>query len=150
MKKDLTGINDTYRKSGVIIGNYVGIWGSIDMNNPTIVIIGDYVIVGAKSKLLTHCPIRFYKGEKDIKTIIGNNVYIGFGCYILPGVKIGDNVVIGAGSIVSKDIPSNVVAVGNPCKVIRKLSNEEALRIKLLTEQNKVATGIEPDYGEKK
>ena len=52
---------------------------------------------------------------------IGNNVWIGGNVAVLPGVKIGDNVVIGAGSVVTKDIPSNVVAVGNPCKVIKTI-----------------------------
>lgn len=52
---------------------------------------------------------------------IGNNVWIGAGSSILPGVTIGDNTVIGAGSVVTKDIPANVLAVGNPCKVIREL-----------------------------
>lgn len=51
--------------------------------------------------------------------IIGNNVWIGGGAIILPGVTIGDNVVIVAGSIVTKDIPDNVIAAGNPCRVIR-------------------------------
>ncbi|WP_018590255.1 sugar O-acetyltransferase [Terrisporobacter glycolicus] len=50
---------------------------------------------------------------------IGNNVWIGGGAIIMPGVTIGDNVVIGAGSIVTKDIPSNKIAYGNPCQVIR-------------------------------
>ena len=51
--------------------------------------------------------------------IIGNNVWLGGGVIILPGVSIGDNVVIGAGSVVTKDIPSNTIAVGNPCQVIK-------------------------------
>lgn len=53
--------------------------------------------------------------------IIGNDVWIGGNTVINPGVTIGDNVVIGSGSVVTKDIPSNVIAVGNPCKVIKKL-----------------------------
>lgn len=53
---------------------------------------------------------------------IGNNVWIGAQCSILPGVTIGDNSVIGAGSVVTKDIPANVVAVGNPCRVIKQIS----------------------------
>ncbi len=53
--------------------------------------------------------------------VIGNNVYIGYGCIVLPGVTIGDNVVIGAHSLVSKDIPSNSVAVGSPARVIKSL-----------------------------
>lgn len=52
---------------------------------------------------------------------IGNNVWIGAGVSILPGVTIGDNAVIGAGSVVNKDIPSGVLAAGNPCRVIRKI-----------------------------
>lgn len=51
---------------------------------------------------------------------IGNNVWIGGGAILLPGVTIGDNVVIGAGSVVTKDIPANSVACGNPCRVIRE------------------------------
>lgn len=52
---------------------------------------------------------------------IGDNVWIGAGVNILPGVTIGDNTVIGAGSLVTKDIPSNVLAVGNPCRVVKEI-----------------------------
>ena len=52
---------------------------------------------------------------------IGNSVWIGGSVTILPGVTIGDNVTIGAGSVVTKDIPSNVVAAGNPCRVIKEI-----------------------------
>lgn len=63
------------------------------------------------------------KGLEYAKPIeIGNNVWIGGNVVVLPGVKIGDNSVIGAGSIVSKDIPTNVVAVGNPCKTIKHIT----------------------------
>ena len=53
---------------------------------------------------------------------IGNNVWIGGNVVVLPGVTIGDNVTIGAGSVVNKDIESNSIAVGNPCKVIKKIN----------------------------
>lgn len=56
---------------------------------------------------------------------IGNNVWIGGHSCVCPGVTIGNNVVIGAGSVVCKDIPDNVVAVGNPCRVIRHITEEE-------------------------
>ena len=56
---------------------------------------------------------------------IGNNVWIGAGVQIMPGVTVGDNTVIGGGSVVTKDIPSGVVAVGNPCRVIRKIDENE-------------------------
>ena len=58
---------------------------------------------------------------KPIK--VGNNVWIGGNVCVLPGVTIGDNVVIGAGSVVNKDIPPNTVAVGNPCRVIKRITN---------------------------
>lgn len=59
---------------------------------------------------------------------VGDNVWIGAGVHVMPGVTIGSNVVIGAGSIVVKDIPSDSVAVGNPCKVIRIITDEEKNR----------------------
>lgn len=58
---------------------------------------------------------------------IGNNVWIGGNSVINPGVKIGENTVIGSGSIVTKNIPKNVVAAGNPCKIIRKINKENKL-----------------------
>lgn len=56
---------------------------------------------------------------------IGNNVWIGAHVVVLPGVTIGDEVVIGAGSIVNKDVPSGVIAAGNPCKPIRKITEDD-------------------------
>lgn len=56
---------------------------------------------------------------------IGDNVWIGAASVILPGVTIGENSVIGAGSVVTKDIPANVVAVGNPCRVLREISQRD-------------------------
>lgn len=61
--------------------------------------------------------------NKDVH--IGDNVWIGAGVVIVPGITIGDNAIIGAGSIVTKDIPANVVAVGNPCKVMREVGEHD-------------------------
>lgn len=58
---------------------------------------------------------------------IGKNCWIGAGALIMPGVTIGDNTVIGAGSVVTKDIPSNVVAVGNPCRVMREINEQDMI-----------------------
>ena len=63
--------------------------------------------------------------EYGIDVTTGNNVWIGGNTVILPGINIGDNVVIGAGSVVTKDIPAWSFAAGNPCKVIRKITEED-------------------------
>lgn len=63
--------------------------------------------------------------EYGIPVNIGDNVWIGGNVVILPGVTIGDNVVIGAGSVVSKDLPPNSIAVGNPCRVVREITQED-------------------------
>lgn len=63
---------------------------------------------------------------KPIK--VGNNVWIGGNVCVMPGVTIGDNVVIGGGSVVTKDIPSGTVAVGNPCKVIREITDKDIMK----------------------
>lgn len=64
-----------------------------------------------------------YQYNQSVK--IGNNVWVGAGAIILPGVTIGDNTVIGAGSVVTKDIPAGVVAVGNPCRVVREIGEHD-------------------------
>lgn len=63
---------------------------------------------------------------------VGNNVWIGAGVVVLPGVTIGDNTVIGAGSVVNKHIPSGVIAVGNPCKPIREITEADKEKYKML------------------
>ncbi len=68
---------------------------------------------------------RGYQYNLEVK--IGSNVWIGAGAIIMPGVTIGDNSVIGAGSVVTKSIPNNVVAVGNPCKVLREITEKDDL-----------------------
>lgn len=63
--------------------------------------------------------------EYGIDITIGDNVWIGGNVCILPGVTVGDNVVIGAGSVVTKDIPDNVIAAGNPCRILRTITEED-------------------------
>ncbi|GAL31961.1 maltose O-acetyltransferase [Vibrio maritimus] len=64
--------------------------------------------------------------EYGLPITIGDNVWLGGGVVVCPGVSIGEGAVIGAGSVVTKDIPANVVAVGNPCRVIRTIDNTGA------------------------
>lgn len=65
------------------------------------------------------------QAQFNIPIKIGDNVWIGAGVVVLPGISIGENSVIGAGSVVTKDIPANVVAVGNPCKILREISERD-------------------------
>ena len=87
---------------------------------------GDNVLLGPNVQLYAaHHPLapdeRLTGRELASPITVGNNVWIGGGAIILPGVSIGDGAVIGAGSVVTKDVPANVVAAGNPCRVIREL-----------------------------
>ncbi len=93
----------------------------------TTVKFGDNVMLGPNCGLYTaghpeNVEIRNSGLEYAKPITIGNNVWIGGNVVILPGVTIGDNSIIGAGSVVTKDIPSNVIAVGNPCTVKRKIA----------------------------
>ena len=92
--------------------------------------VGDKVMFGPNATIATaNHPIdpelrsRALQYNKDVH--IGENVWIGAGVIIVPGVHIGKNSVIGAGSVVTKDIPENVVAVGNPCRVLREISEHD-------------------------
>ena len=71
--------------------------------------------------------LRKYGIQYNAPVRIGKNCWIGAGALIMPGVTIGDNTVIGAGSVVTKDIPSNVVAVGNPCRVMREINEQDMI-----------------------
>ena len=90
------------------------------------VTIGDDCFIGPNVSIYTACHStdpteRNTRREWAEPVTIGDNVWIGGSVTILPGVTIGDNVTIGAGSVVTKDIPSKSVAVGNPCKVIKQI-----------------------------
>ena len=94
--------------------------------------IGDHVMIGPNVTIATagH-PVLPRLREKGIQynmpVRIGDNVWIGAGAIILPGVTIGNNSVIGAGSIVTKDIPSDTIAVGNPCRVLRAIGEKDKI-----------------------
>lgn len=92
--------------------------------------IGDYTMIGPNVTIATAGhpvlpELREKNYQYNIPVHIGKNCWLGAGVVVLPGVTIGDNTVIGAGSIVTKNIPANVVAVGNPCKVIREINDRD-------------------------
>lgn len=94
------------------------------------VCIGDNVMIAPNVALYTaghpiHHELRNQEIEYALPITIGNNVWIGGNVVVNPGVTIGDNTVIGSGSVLTKDIPSNVIAVGNPCKVLRQITDED-------------------------
>lgn len=104
-------------------------------NHNLIILDGSKVTFGDNVFIAPNCsfytaghPLDFERRNKGLEYAypikIGNNVWIGGGVTILPGVTIGDNTTIGSGSVVTKDIPSDVLAIENPCKVIRKIINE--------------------------
>ena len=92
--------------------------------------VGDYTMIGPNVTIATAghpiLPELREKGyQYNMEVHIGKNCWLGAGVVVLPGVTIGDNVVVGAGSIVTKDLPSNVVAVGNPCRVLREMNERD-------------------------
>lgn len=96
----------------------------------THIFVGDYTMIGPNVTLATagH-PILPELREKayqyNMPIHIGRNCWLGAGVVVLPGVTIGDNTVVGAGSIVTKDLPSGVVAVGNPCRILREIGEHD-------------------------
>ncbi|MEB2629674.1 acyltransferase [Peribacillus frigoritolerans] len=113
----------------ITIGNNVGISGATIYARKSI-IIGDHTLIGGNTKIIDNDfhPVdpevrrktpNEHMGIRPIE--IGKNVFIGCNCLILKGAKIGDNAVIGAGSVVNGEIPANCVAVGNPARVVRFL-----------------------------
>ncbi len=101
--------------------------------DPAKVIFGDNVFIAPNCGFHTagH-PIDFERRNRGLEycypITVGDNVWIGAGVQVMPGVAIGDNVVIGGGSVVTKDIPSGVIAVGNPCRVLREITEEDKIR----------------------
>ena len=111
-------------------GNNVYANFNLTLVDDTDIFIGNNVMFGPNVVVATAAhpidpELRMKVTEFNIPVHIGNNVWIGAGVIILPGVSIGENSVIGAGSVVTKDIPANVVAVGNPCSVMREINERD-------------------------
>ena len=92
--------------------------------------IGDDCMIGPGTVFATaghpvNPRLRELRYVYNLPICVGRNVWIGSGVQIMPGITIGDNSVVGAGSVVTKNIPSNVVAVGNPCRVLREIGTHD-------------------------
>lgn len=114
----------------VHFGNFVYANFNLTMVDDTHIYVGDYTMFGPNVTVATagH-PILPELREKvyqyNVPVHIGRNCWIGAGVIIVPGVTIGSGTVIGAGSVVTKNIPPNVVAVGNPCRVMREINEHD-------------------------
>ena len=114
----------------VHFGHHIYANFNLTLVDDTHIHVGDYTMFGpnvivatAGHPLLPELREQLYQFNMPIP--IGRNCWIGAGAIIMPGVSIGDNTVIGAGSVVTKDIPANVIAVGNPCKVMREIGEKD-------------------------
>jgi len=112
------------------LGNNVYANFNLTLVDDTHIYIGDDVMIGPNVTLATaghpiDPELRKKNAQFNIPITIGNNVWIGANTVVLPGVTIGDNTVIGAGSVVTKDLPSNVVALGNPCRIQREINQRD-------------------------
>ena len=109
-----------------------GVYANFNLTlvDDTHIYVGDNTMLGPNVVLATAGhpilpELRPLAYQFNLPIHIGKNCWLGAGVVVLPGVTIGDNSVIGAGSIVTKDIPANVVAVGNPCKVLREINDHD-------------------------
>lgn len=108
------------------IGNHVSIMYNFTCMSRGGVVIEDDVSIAANTQILTN-----NHDEQDhrillCKPVVGKkNAWIGAGVTILPGVTIGENAIVGAGAVVTKDVPANTIAVGNPARVVRKVKGKE-------------------------
>ena len=114
----------------VHFGNNVYANFNLTMVDDTHIYVGDNTMFGPNVTLATAGhpltpELREHAYQYNAPIYIGKNCWLGAGVIVMPGVSIGDNTVIGAGSIVTKDIPANVVAVGNPCRVMRPISERD-------------------------
>ncbi len=112
----------------VHFGSFVYANFNLTLVDDTHIYVGDHtmfapnvVVATAAHPILPELREKGYQYNRPVH--IGKNCWIGAGAILLPGVTVGDNTVIGAGSVVTKDLPAGVVAVGNPCRVLREISD---------------------------
>lgn len=110
------------RDAQIIIGDGCGMSGAV-IGAAKSITIGNNVKIGANSVITdTDWHPEDPRSGKDAEVIIDDNVWLGYGTVVLKGVRIGANSVIGAKSVVTRSIPPNVMAAGNPCRIIRELN----------------------------
>lgn len=114
----------------VHLGNNVYTNFNLTLVDDTHIYIGDCTMIGPNVTIATaghpiEPGLRIRGLQYNMPVRIGKNCWLGAGVIVMPGVTIGDNTVIGAGSIVTRDIPANVVAVGNPCRVMRPVGERD-------------------------
>ncbi|MDO5479397.1 MAG: sugar O-acetyltransferase [Clostridia bacterium] len=114
----------------VHFGNNIYANFNLTLVDDTHIYVGDNTMFGPNVTIATaghpiYPPLREKVYQYNASVKIGKNCWIGAGVIVVPGVTIGDNTVIGAGSVVTKDIPGNVVAVGNPCRVLREINEHD-------------------------
>ncbi len=109
-----------------------GVYANFNLTlvDDTHIYVGDYTMFGPNVVLATAGhpilpELRPLAYQYNMPIHIGRNCWLGAGVIVLPGITIGDNSVIGAGSVVTKDIPANVIAVGNPCRVLREINERD-------------------------
>lgn len=112
-------------------GNHVHAGTNLTLGDDTHIYVGDDTRIGPNVTIATsgypiQPELRKQGYQYNAQIIIGKNCWIGAGTIIQPGVMIGDNAVIVAGSVVASDIPANVVAAGNPCKVLREVGEQDS------------------------
>ena len=103
---------------------------NLTLVDDTHIYVGDHTMIGPNVTLATaghpiNAALRAQNYQYNMPVHIGRNCWLGAGVIVLPGITIGDNVVIGAGSVVTKDLPDNVVAVGDPCRVMREVNDHD-------------------------
>lgn len=116
-----------FRKQGAKIGQKCNIYSMEFSTEPFLIDIGNHVAISAGTEFITHdgsvfCFQNEIDGQVFGKIKIGNNVFIGINCTILYNTSIGDNCIVGVGSVVRGEFPDNSVIIGNPAKVVMKTS----------------------------
>lgn len=116
--------------ANVTLGNGVYANFNLTIVDDGPVVIGDNVMFGPNVVITSAGhpvlpELRIRAAQYNLPVTIGNNVWIGSGVQIMPGVTIGDDTVVGAGSVVTRDLPSGVVAVGTPCRVVREIGEHD-------------------------